>query len=398
MNLEVFSCLSGMAVLHRGYANREVIDVQVRAQELWERLGRPAEFIGVIRDRWMFHFCRSETKFAQNLAENLLQSSQEQIDPRYTIWGHALVGGSAMIRGELLDASLHLQEGLRLMRSCSNDPSYLWRSQKTMRGPWTAWAHATTWLGYVKCWLGYPDQALAYLSSVVERAPMMDWAPALVAYSTLEVQARSFFTDGLELVPRIRALSKRIGELDLALYNSMATIYWGYATSCCEDPEGGIAVMHEGMEAYRASETVIWSGYHRALFAEAYRRLGRLREARQLLTEAQDLAERTGERWYDAELVRRLGEVDRRQGNVWAAERRFKQALAISRRQHAKLWELHAATSLARLYHEQHRSAEARAVLAPVYDWFREGSQTASLRRAKALLDELDRLPSIRCN
>jgi predicted ATPase len=109
--------------------------------------------------------------------------------------------------------------------------------------------------------------------------------------------------------------------------------------------------------------------------------------------DAQDLAERTSERWYDAELARRLGEVEREQGNVSAAEKRFQQALAISRRQHAKLWELHTATSLARLWHEQHRNAEARAVLAPVYGWFKEGFQTKSLRSAKGLVEELDHGP-----
>jgi predicted ATPase len=87
--------------------------------------------------------------------------------------------------------------------------------------------------------------------------------------------------------------------------------------------------------------------------------------------------------------MRRLGEVDRQEGNFGAAERRFKQALAIARRQHAKLWELHAATSLADLWREEQRIAEARAVLAPIYGWFKEGLQTASLRRARALLEAL---------
>jgi predicted ATPase len=85
--------------------------------------------------------------------------------------------------------------------------------------------------------------------------------------------------------------------------------------------------------------------------------------------------------------------VDRQQGDTSAAERRLQQALATARRQHARLWELHAATSLARLWHGQGRSGEARAVLAPVYGSFGEGLQTASLRSAKALLDELDQGP-----
>jgi len=81
--------------------------------------------------------------------------------------------------------------------------------------------------------------------------------------------------------------------------------------------------------------------------------------------------------------------VDRQAGDLGAAERRFKQALAIAQRQHARLWELHAATSLARLWHQQRRDAEARAVLAPVYEWFKERLETSSLRRARAVLEEL---------
>jgi hypothetical protein len=226
----------------------------------------------------------------------------------------------------------------------------------------------------------------------------MGWVHAPVVYSILKVQVSSFFTDASGLIQPTKALSKQIGELDTALYDSMATIYYdsmatiyrGYVASCCEDAEGGIALMHKGMEAYRTSEAVIWSGYYHALLAEAYQGLGRLHEARQLLIGAQDWAERTGERWCDAELARRLGEVERQQGNISAAEKRFKQALAIARGRHAKLWELHAATSLARLWHEQHRGAEARAVLSPVYGWFKEGFQTSSLRSAKTLLDKLD--------
>ncbi len=182
----------------------------------------------------------------------------------------------------------------------------------------------------------------------------------------VHLNVSSFFIEGAELAWPVERFSKLAREFEMASYEAMATIYRGHVISCSGNSEKGIALMNEGIEAYAATETVIWSGYYRALLAEAYQRLGRSPEARQLLIEAQDLAERTGERWYDAELARRLGEVDRQQGNVSAAETCFKQALAIARRQHARLWELHAATSLGRLWHEQNRSAKARAVLAPV--------------------------------
>ena len=71
------------------------------------------------------------------------------------------------------------------------------------------------------------------------------------------------------------------------------------------------------------------------------------------------------------------------------AEDCFQKALDVARRQSAKSFELRAATSLARLWQQQGKRAEARGVLAPVYRWFTEGFDTADLKDAKALLDQL---------
>jgi len=99
--------------------------------------------------------------------------------------------------------------------------------------------------------------------------------------------------------------------------------------------------------------------------------------------------ERTGERWFEAELNRRKGELLLRQ-QLWdLAEGLFGKALRIAQEQQAKLWELRAAVSLARLHRDKGRHANARAVLAPVYRWFTEGFDMADLKEAKALLDEL---------
>ncbi len=71
------------------------------------------------------------------------------------------------------------------------------------------------------------------------------------------------------------------------------------------------------------------------------------------------------------------------------AEACFQHAIAIAQEQEAKSWELRAATSLARLWQQQGKTAEARDLLAPVYDWFTEGFDTKDLKDAKALLEEL---------
>jgi predicted ATPase len=109
-----------------------------------------------------------------------------------------------------------------------------------------------------------------------------------------------------------------------------------------------------------------------------------------LLDDALQIIEKTGERWFAAELNRHKGQFLLRQGHSEAAEELYYKALSIAEEQEAKLWELRAAASLAQLRRDQGRPAEARDLLAPVYGWFTEGFGTPDLKDAKALLDELD--------
>jgi predicted ATPase len=105
---------------------------------------------------------------------------------------------------------------------------------------------------------------------------------------------------------------------------------------------------------------------------------------------ALQIVEKTGERWFAAELNRHKGQLLLRQGHSAAAEELYCKALGIAEEQGAKFWELRAAASLARLRRDQGRHTEARDLLARVYDWFTEGFDTQDLKEAKALLDELD--------
>jgi predicted ATPase len=111
------------------------------------------------------------------------------------------------------------------------------------------------------------------------------------------------------------------------------------------------------------------------------------------LTVAFKAVERSNDRLVEAELYRLKGELVRRdeasaQGDR-QAEALFRESLAVARAQEAKSWELRATTSLARLWRDQSKRVEAYDLLASVYGWFTEGFDTADLKDAKALLDEL---------
>jgi predicted ATPase len=124
------------------------------------------------------------------------------------------------------------------------------------------------------------------------------------------------------------------------------------------------------------------------LLARACEIAGQAEEAVTLLKTPQIVEGR--ERWFVAELNRQKGRLLLRQGHSDSAEELYRKALSIAEEQGAKLWELRAAASLARLRRDQGRRAEARDLLAPVYGWFTEGFDTPDLKEAKALLDTLD--------
>jgi predicted ATPase len=110
-----------------------------------------------------------------------------------------------------------------------------------------------------------------------------------------------------------------------------------------------------------------------------------------VLAEAQTLVEQHEDRWWEAEISRLRGVLLLRQSGTPQAEAEacFHQALDVARRQQAKSLELRAAMSLARLWQQQGKRAEAHALLAPVYGWFTEGFDTADLQEAKTLLEAL---------
>ena len=125
--------------------------------------------------------------------------------------------------------------------------------------------------------------------------------------------------------------------------------------------------------------------------------MGRIDEGLDLLAEALDFVEKTGERYYEAEVRRLRGELLLLQGDFPSssrgdeveAEADYRTAIEVARRQSAKSLELRATVSLSRLLQRQGKREEAREMLAEIYGWFTEGFDTRDLREAKALLDEL---------
>jgi predicted ATPase len=165
----------------------------------------------------------------------------------------------------------------------------------------------------------------------------------------------------------------------------------GWALAQQGQAQVGIEQIHQGLTAWPATGAGSGQTYFLALLAEAYGMMGQPEAGLTALAEALTLADTTDERWYKSECYRLKGELLLQQSldNQADAETCYQQAIAIAQNQQAKSFELRTAMSLARLWQQQGKRAEAYELLMPVYGWFTEGFDTADLQEAKALLEVL---------
>jgi predicted ATPase len=189
-----------------------------------------------------------------------------------------------------------------------------------------------------------------------------------------------------DYVDELMALSTEHG-FSLFLGKSIA-IRGLYLTSLGQAQEG-VELLTRGLTAVSATGAVANTPQQYMWLAEAHAMLGQLVEGLNCLAEAAQIIETTGERHNEAEMHRLRGNLLYAAGDRSAAEESYHQALAVAKRQSAKLWELLGAASLARLWRDQGKRTEARDLLAPVYGWFTEGFDTSVLQDGKRLLQEL---------
>jgi predicted ATPase len=180
-------------------------------------------------------------------------------------------------------------------------------------------------------------------------------------------------------------------EHGFRFYAPQGVVLEGWALAAEGQTHKGIEQVREGLASLRAMGADVRRSYFLGLLAEVSLCAGESEKGLEAVTEGLDLVRTNGERWWQAELHRLRGELlltHVAKGQTQASSC-FERALDISRHQKAKSLELRAAMSLARLWRDEGKRAEARDLLGPIYGWFTEGFDTPDLRDAKALLDEL---------
>ena len=185
----------------------------------------------------------------------------------------------------------------------------------------------------------------------------------------------------------------------VALADEKGALFWkafGMLTQGCilaltGKPSDAVHTITAGITASRSTGATMFTPLHLSYLAGAYAELGNFDDGWRCINEAMTMVETTKESLWEAEINRVAGEIALMspEPDGTKAEAYFERALLVARAQQAKSWELRAAMSMARLWRDQGKRDEARAVLAAVYDWFTEGFDTLDLKEAKALLGEL---------
>jgi len=381
--LEFSSALGAVLNVVKGSAAPETGQAYARARELWEQLGSPAEFLHVPHGQSRYHAHRGELDRAQSIAEDLLHLSRRRNDSAGLVMGHYSSGRNLMWVGSFASSRSHLETVLALY-----DPnSHRSLVRQTGIHPQLA---AQAALGVVLFCLGFPDQASAQTNKAIAEARRLPHPPTLAMSLSMDAHLLSIIGDDTGLVRRADGLVAVATDQGFPFYRAMGAIYHGWVKAKNADVTEGLSLLHASSSAYCATGATAWMPLYIALLAGACEIAGQIDEGAARLDQALQLVERTGERWFAAELDRQRGRLLLRQGHPEAAEELYRKALSVAREQEAKLWELRAAASLARLWRDQGRRAAARDLLVPVHGWFTEGFATPDLKEAKALLDELE--------
>ena len=384
LELDLQTTLGGALIAARGFAAPETGAAYTRAGELCRLLGQPPQLFRVLYGQYVFHLVRAELDQALAAAKELLCAAQDQDQTAPLVMGHRAVGIASFHRGELAPARVHLEQACALYDA----PQHRSLAFLYVFDPFVASA------SHLSCSLfalGHPEQARTRADASLAWARELAH-PASVALALSHACLLAQFAGNRRAVQEhadeLRALTSEHG---FAFWAANAMIFKGWSLADQGQTSEGISRIREGITALSATGAALFVPHFFALLAQAQQYQGQVPQAEETLADALEWVRRTGERYYEAELLRHRGELllARPTPDPRTAEHCLVEALETACRQRAKTWELRAAVTLARLWRDEGKRIRARDLLAPIYGWFTEGFDTADLKDAKELLDEL---------
>jgi predicted ATPase len=368
-----------LRTIKRGSAP-EVEQTYTQARELCLRLGDTPKLFPVLWGLCRTYHSGGEFHKARELGEQLFSLAQTMQDPALILEAHHTQWSTLFSLGELLSVKEHCERGRALY-----DPRQH-RQLAFLYGGHDPGVCCGSHAAEVLWLVGYPDQALRRSHETLSLGREL-FHPYSLAYALLWSAKVHKFRGEMEAVgERTEEAMILATEQGFPRWVILGAILRG-CLSVEQGSEQGIEQIRQGL----ANQTAAAEQQSSIAFvAEAYGKAGQPEEGLSVVTEALAKAGRTGVGYYEAELHRIKGELLRQTvPDEEEAEGRFQKALEVARKQSAKSLELRAAMSLSRLWQRQGKRDEARELLGAIYGWFTEGFDTADLRQARTLLEEL---------
>ncbi len=366
----------------RGYTAPETRAAYRRARERCEALGDEAWLPLIIHGQWLSAWIAADHLSALEEARQLCLWGERNREQVGLAVGNSDLGMTLTTLGQLREARRHLDEALQINKFALQGRQPFVASDVDGRISTLSFMHNCLLL------LGFPDQAEAVAREAAALIPDNLYSRGLALLRLLRMHI--FTRDSGAAIKDGDELLRLAEQQGYSFLTCAANVYLGWALAQSGDSTGGIVLCQNGLSNLRAVGAASWLPFHLALLAECYERANDYGRAMVSVTEALRAIEVTGERVWQAEILRLKGRLLlHARAEAMMAQACFVEALHIAREQEAKLLELRAALGLADLLANSGRPAEAHAALAPVYASFTEGFDFIDMREAKALLDSL---------
>jgi class 3 adenylate cyclase/predicted ATPase len=382
LELDVQVALGAAFVATKGFAALEVGRAYERARELCRQRADHPELPAVLWGLYVYHLHRSGVHAAYDVAEELLRLAEQRRDPAACALGHRCLAVAAMHRGNQQLALAHFELSLAPYdRADHRSPVFLADIRVA----------SLNFIPLILLWRGEIDQAIARSRAAFAAAQELGDAYTLSHVFHLNCWLYQHLGDSTTVRERAEAALKLTAEHGFPLWEVCAAFWYGWALAASGEVTAGSAQMRSALAAKDGLGVVNQLPFLLGVLADICTQAGDPTEARDLLTEALGIVDRTQERWFEAELHRLRAEalLASSPSDSAEAEASLRHALAVAREQEARFWELRATTSLARLWRDHDKRIEARDLLAPIYGSFTEGFDTRDLKEAAALLAEL---------
>ncbi len=380
--------LATSLIVSKGYTASEVEQAYARAYELCQQVGESPTLIPVLqglRRLYSLRGGRGDAQKALELGEQLLTLAQRQNDTVSLQEAHWAHGQTMFFLGELSFARTHLEQSSSFYIPQSLDS----QASRDAAGTQIACLIFTSWTLWA---LGYPDQALERSDEALSLAHELSHPFTLAFALWGTAQFNQFIRKVQATFERAEAMIAFSNEHGFPKWGKFGRLLRSWALVMQGDKAEGIPQIRQVMAKKPAGITNAFWPIVYAFLAEACRAAGQTEDGLGMIAEAQALVEKTGFRFYEAELFRLQGELLLRQAapDEVRVETCLHRSLDLALSQKAKSLELRAAISLSRLWQNQGKIEEAYHVLTEIYGWFAEGFDTPDLLDAKALIEELN--------